>query len=558
MDHVLEKENEILAAVAETKELSENAEGAAAKALTFRNGAEGAAETATQAAQRAAGLAGAASEQAGRSEQAAAASEKAAEEAKKAAEGAGGVNVTGATPGQLIIVKEVDENGKPTAWEAVDRTHWVEGDLVEILPETAAVYDAEDDCFCLMGEGITLTVGEEYTVAWNGVEYVCKAQDTSSAFDGTVSLGNCTLFGVAGLTGAGEPFVMVFLPPEGVAEPGVTAMIVATDGSTEATVSIHQGSEIIHKLPGKFLPDGVPYVEDGGLVELPVTGAWEPDTDSDGDGVNDFDWMYIVLSPIGLEVGKTYTVDWNGTKYEVVGLDLNELSGGETPGVFLGNSSYIGGEDNGMPFMLAELPAEIGAEAGYYGYAFGAEDTEVSFTIYTGGVKIHKLDNRCLDLDWLPIKAYSDTLISEQTIAATLQVGDVYCVYISYVALEAGQRVRVVYDGTVYDSTVYANGNTKLIGNGSLNSVTDRANTGEPFLIMFIPADSADNDLGGIYCTVPGEHTLAVFGERVNKLPEEYLPESADSVILRSSTADSTKRFKLTVDDSGTLTATEV
>lgn len=31
-----------------------------------------------------------------------------------------------------------------------------------------------------------------------------------------------------------------------------------------------------------------------------------------------------------------------------------------------------------------------------------------------------------------------------------------------------------------------------------------------------------------------------------------------DHIILTSSTADSTKRFKITVDDSGTLTATEV
>ena len=42
------------------------------------------------------------------------------------------------------------------------------------------------------------------------------------------------------------------------------------------------------------------------------------------------------------------------------------------------------------------------------------------------------------------------------------------------------------------------------------------------------------------------------------KMPEEFLPESVNGVIIRSSTANSTKQFKLTVDDSGTITATEV
>ena len=41
------------------------------------------------------------------------------------------------------------------------------------------------------------------------------------------------------------------------------------------------------------------------------------------------------------------------------------------------------------------------------------------------------------------------------------------------------------------------------------------------------------------------------------QLDEKFIPEMT-SVILKSSTADSTKRFKITVDDSGTISATEV
>lgn len=43
----------------------------------------------------------------------------------------------------------------------------------------------------------------------------------------------------------------------------------------------------------------------------------------------------------------------------------------------------------------------------------------------------------------------------------------------------------------------------------------------------------------------------------IKKLDEKFIPDM-DSVILNSSTTDSTKKFRITVDDSGNITATEV
>ena len=43
----------------------------------------------------------------------------------------------------------------------------------------------------------------------------------------------------------------------------------------------------------------------------------------------------------------------------------------------------------------------------------------------------------------------------------------------------------------------------------------------------------------------------------VQKIDEKFLPV-VSSVVMKSSTADSTKQFKITVDDSGTLTVTEI
>lgn len=52
---------------------------------------------------------------------------------------------------------------------------------------------------------------------------------------------------------------------------------------------------------------------------------------------------------------------------------------------------------------------------------------------------------------------------------------------------------------------------------------------------------------------------FVVFGtEIVTLIDEKYLPKSVDGITLRSSTEGSAKKFKLTVDDSGTISATEI
>lgn len=48
--------------------------------------------------------------------------------------------------------------------------------------------------------------------------------------------------------------------------------------------------------------------------------------------------------------------------------------------------------------------------------------------------------------------------------------------------------------------------------------------------------------------------------ETIHKMATEFIPNIAeiDSIIMKSSTTDSTKKFKITVDDSGAISATEV
>lgn len=84
------------------------------------------------------------------------------------------------------------------------------------------------------------------------------------------------------------------------------------------------------------------------------------------------------------------------------------------------------------------------------------------------------------------------------------------------------------------------------------------------------PPDINDNPVEFCYQVTNGNHFFAtIYTEsqhniiiktgttQIVKIPEQYIPEM-NSITLKSSTSDSTKKFKITVDDSGTLTATEV
>ena len=57
-----------------------------------------------------------------------------------------------------------------------------------------------------------------------------------------------------------------------------------------------------------------------------------------------------------------------------------------------------------------------------------------------------------------------------------------------------------------------------------------------------------------------GQHTLTLSGPSasIKKIDPKYIPSELNEIILLSSTSGSSKKFKITVDDSGAITATEV
>ena len=119
-----------------------------------------------------------------------------------------------------------------------------------------------------------------------------------------------------------------------------------------------------------------------------------------------------------------------------------------------------------------------------------------------------------------------------------------------------GQTYTVNWDGTEYECIGVAHGEHKYII-GNLSIMNAGVDTGEPFLYTYDNANPR-----GQFNTLDtaASHAISVktTGEVITPIAEEFLPSEVNELIMNSATQGSTKKFKITVDDSGTISATEV
>ena len=113
------------------------------------------------------------------------------------------------------------------------------GGTTVILPPTEAVYSAAQERFFISSgvDASKFTLGEKYTINYNGADYECVAVDGSiMGVAGLVGLGNISVF--VGGEDTGEPFVLGIAPLELQPEMGVAGIVIALDGAASVTVSI--------------------------------------------------------------------------------------------------------------------------------------------------------------------------------------------------------------------------------------------------------------------------------------------------------------------------------
>ena len=140
--------------------------------------------------------------------------------------------------------------------EGAEKTHYTE--RVQVLAQTNLEYDEDMNAFTYP-EHLHLIAGQEYTVRWNGVEYVCTAYEISEW--SAMGLGDFASAGVPSVAPSNEPFAI------GETKDDPPVVFVPLDGSTKVTISIYR--DVIHKLDNKYLDlDWIP--KKTGTVILPA------------------------------------------------------------------------------------------------------------------------------------------------------------------------------------------------------------------------------------------------------------------------------------------------
>ena len=176
----------------------------------------------------------------------------------------GGVDVSGAQVGQTIRVSAVDENGKPTEWEAADMPSGVQPDwnqnddtqpdyvknrpfytgnpveTVLVEESTVSFAPAEGVYMGELQSTFVATVGETYKVSWDGTTY----ESTCVNFNRFQVIGNLSIVGAGSDTG--EPFLIVV-------GNGERIRIGTTDNSDSHTISISEIAPEIVKIPAKYI-----------------------------------------------------------------------------------------------------------------------------------------------------------------------------------------------------------------------------------------------------------------------------------------------------------------
>ena len=274
--------------------------------------------------------------------------------------------------------------------------------------------------------------------------------------------------------------------------------------------------------------------------------------------------------------GKTYTVYWDGVAYECACVNFNNIP-------IIGNLSIMGvGSNTGEPFIMVVNNG--------VGIQIATADTSDShtFSISEFAVEVVKIDEQYLpgsvftEADWdfvsnrpLFYKQLNANITAEN-ITQNIKAGNNY-VALGVTTPDFNEGLYYKVEGEVSFFNNSANTAYTLQINGyyransfaeiSFGTVYDEFRR-KNLNVSFYGSNNPSGYAGKLRVVSSGtsqSYTItanfAIISE-LKQLSEDYIPNTiqrvGDDIILSSSTADSTKKFRITVDDSGTISATEV
>ena len=173
-----------------------------------------------------------------------------------------------------------------------------------------------------------------------------------------------------------------------------------------------------------------------------------------------------------------------------------------------------------------------------------------------------------LTYDYMP-KGYPSKIVQAETLMEEQELTFEVDEYVRIATLPnpieiiEGQTYTVNWDGTEYKCVGFTIDEDKC-GFGNLYLLKVGDDTGEPFSYTY----NKTYAIGGFMTSdTSATHTISVkkIEETVTPMAEEFMPvipsnkmPTVPYLLINSSTTNSTKVFKLTVDDSGAISATEV
>ena len=291
-------------------------------------------------------------------------------------------------------------------------------------------------------------------------------------------------------------------------------------------------------------------------------------------------YMGELQSTFSATVGETYKVSWDGTTYESACVEYK----GD---IFIGNLSIMGtGPDTGEPFLIGVFNGE--------GIQIGTTDTSASHTISISGFvqELVKIDEK-----YLPELPYIDKVNPTGTGAFSLNrkadtmIGN-YSFAEGISTTASGHYSHAEGNNTSADGmTSHAEGDN-TIASGDYShaegfytnasghySHAEGCGTEASSKYQHVHGKYNIKDTSNTYAEIVGNgerlknsnaHTLdwsgvpwfkgrPQFGGTAQDQDSQTVMANGDKeIILASSSSSSTKKFKITVDDSGALTATEV
>lgn len=379
-----------------------------------------------------------------------------------------------------------------------------------------------------------------YTVTWDGKLYECVAYEA----DG-ICIGNITVDGVGPNTG--EPFFYYYY------DDGDYGLCVRFPGTHTIEVSCAK----VVKLDKKYVPDlGLSPVAKSGsyndLTDKPsiptsvVQYVAQSLTDSQkqqarknigaGTGTSNFSGSYNDLT----DKPKAVQSDWENSNTDDAAYIKNRTHYVETIKETLletssppGWKTVTGGKDSNSKYLYCSIN-DFNGNFNVSNLREGLS-CQVYYTLTKGGCS-----------GFGPIKLYKSTVIKDEYEYVYWVFGDIYY-YLKDVTYppfygDISTTPSSTVNGAGYIAFVYHNGELQSDNSGL-------------YLITKPPVINGSSSLSSLNISI-------VYPPTVHQLDEKYIPSTiqrvGDEVILPSSTSGSDKKFKITVNDSGALTATEV